>query len=827
MYQPPTNPTEPDKKTSSLDTVPHEEAQISTTPDKKEVPITQITQKVGAATRALGQHWSKQNRKTHIALITLIGGGTLLTAGWLIWRAIDRNLPDPQEVFTYARPGTITIKAEDGTILQQVGPATHEKLELEDTPKQLVEAFLAAEDRRFYKHHGIDFKSIARAFGANIWARDVVEGGSTITQQLARLVFLTQDQTMGRKVKEALLAQKIDTHLHKDDILEHYLNLVYLGSGAYGVSDAAWVYFGKELNALTLPEMATIAGMPAAPSDYSPIENPDLARKRRDLILQRMADSGFITKSAAEAAIREPIKLTSSLPKRLVVKFPYFTTYVQQELKKHVSAEQIEGGGLTVETSLNPDWQKVGEEAVKAAVSNYGYGEGFEEAALVAIDPQTGEIKTMVGGSNFEKSQFNRATQALRQPGSTFKGLLYTTAIAAGFSPYDGYEDRPLKVDGYEPLNAGRKYSGWMNLQDALTRSVNVIAVKLLMDVGFEPTIKMAKNMGIKSELKPVYSLALGSFEVTLLELTNAYATLADNGEYVESHGIRRILDRNGKVIYDGKNQKPKRVVDKDSVAIITSMLENVVNSGTGTPARLDDRAVAGKTGTSDESRDLWFIGYIPQLVTGVWLGNDDNYPTSGNSGTAAQTWYNFMSEATEKIPVREFPELPELDGREGTIKAKPIESANISYPAVPEGENSQSETAHQESGGNYQESSSSDYNSETYNDNSNNYSQESYDDSRSNEDSPSTSDSYSENSDYTPEEESHYDWENSGENLGENSESDFSEPAYEAPESEYLAPPEEIQIAPSESEVPAEAPPEEAPASNYVDIKPALPPKE
>jgi penicillin-binding protein 1A len=849
MYQPPTNPTEPQKKTSSLDTAPHEEEQRSAIPETQVAPITKIKKRVGSATGSIRRVWSNRNRTTQIAIVALVSGGTLFAAGWWAWRSIDRSLPDPQDVFTYARPGTITIKAEDGTILQQVGPATYEKLKLKDTPKQLIEAFLAAEDHRFYKHHGIDFKSIARAFGANIWARDVVEGGSTITQQLARLVFLTQDQTMGRKVKEALLAQKIDTHLSKDDILENYLNLVYLGSGAYGVSDAAWVYFGKDLNKLSLAEMATIAGMPAAPSDYSPIENPDLARKRRDLILQRMADSGFITESAATAAISQPIKLDPSLPKRLAVKFPYFTTYVQQELKKYVSAEQIEGGGLTVETSLNPDWQKVGEEAVKDAVANYGYGEGFEEAALVAIDPKTGEIKTMVGGSDFEKSQFNRASQAMRQPGSTFKGLLYTTAIAAGFSPYDGYEDKPLKVDGYQPLNAGRKYSGWMNLQDALTRSVNVIAVKVLMDVGFEPTIKLAKNMGIKSELKPVYSLALGSFEVTLLELTNAYATLADNGEYRESHGIRRILDRDGKVLYDAKKEKPKQVVDQDSVAIITSMLENVVNSGTGTPARLDDRAVAGKTGTSDESRDLWFIGYIPQLVTGVWLGNDDNAPTYGNSGTAAQTWYNFMLEATEKLPVKEFPELPELDGREGTIKAKPVESANISYPALTEAETNSETTASSESQeesqgdhdqNDYGNSDQSDYGNSDQNDYGNSdqsdygnsdqsdygnsdqsdygnggYAEDQYDDSGSNSSSREYS-SYSEEPYDAPLEESYSDY--------GSSDTDYAEPSDGGYESEYpAAPAEDLKILPYESEAPAP----EAPASEYVDIKPDLPPKQ
>ncbi|RMG05258.1 MAG: penicillin-binding protein 1A, partial [Cyanobacteria bacterium J055] len=689
MYQkPPTNPAEPEDKNSlPEETRTLKEEDTPSVSEEQIAPVTKMKQRVGAATRSVREAWSSQSRKTQIAIVALVGGSAVLAGGWLTWRSIDRSLPDPQDILTYARPGTITVKAEDGTILQQVGPATYEKLELEDTPKQLIEAFLAAEDRRFYQHRGIDIKSILRAFTANLWARDVVEGGSTITQQLARMVFLTQDQTVGRKVKEALLAQKIDSHLSKDDILEHYLNLVYLGSGAYGVSDAAWVYFGKELDELTLAEMATIAGMPAAPSNYSPIENPQVAKQRRDVSLQRMADAGFITESAAAAAIRSPIKIDPSLPKRLVVKHPYFTTYIQQELKKHVSDEQIEKGGLTVETSLNPDWQALGEAVVRDAVENYGYGEGFEEASLVAVDPRTGEIKTMVGGSDFEKSQFNRATQAMRQPGSTFKGLLYTTAIAAGFSPYDGYEDKPLKVDGYEPLNAGRKYSGWMNLQDALTRSVNVIAVKVLMDVGFDPTIKMAKAMGIKSELKPVYSMALGAFEVTLLELTNAYATLAANGEYLESHGIRRILDRDGKVLYDAKNLKPKRAVDKDSVAIITWMLEKVVTSGTGTPANLGDRPVAGKTGTSDESRDLWFVGYIPQLVTGVWLGNDDNAPTYGNSGTAAQTWYDFMSEVTEKMPVREFPELPELEGREGTIKAEPVEPGSISYPAAPTSE--------------------------------------------------------------------------------------------------------------------------------------------
>nr|WP_263011800.1 MULTISPECIES: penicillin-binding protein 1A [unclassified Laspinema] len=609
----------------------------------------------------------------------VVVSSTAGTLTWVWWR-IDRSLPDVSEVFTFVRDGTLTITTKDGTILQQIGPATRDKLKMQDIPPPLVEAFIASEDSRFYQHRGLDYQGVLRATVANILAREVVEGGSTITQQLARMVFLTQEQTAGRKIREAFLARKIEKNMRKQQILERYLNYVYLGSGAYGIADAAWVYFSKSVNELTLSEMAMIAGLPPAPSAYSPLVNLENARVRRNIVLQRMTELGYITAEAAAEAREQPLQVQASAPKRLKVEAPYFTSYIQKELPKLVSKEALEMGGLTVETTIDLKWQKMAEQVVKEAAELDGPAQGFEQAALVAIAPDTGEIKVMVGGRSFQESEFNRVTQAQRQPGSTFKGFVYAAAIAAGWSPYDGYEDANFKVDGYKPRNFGGKYRGWVSISDALTNSINVVAVKVLIDIGFEPTIELAKNMGIKSKLDPIYSLALGGSEVNLLELTSAYGTIAAEGKYHEPHGITRIIDRRGDTIYQGKSQ-PKQALDKETSAIVTWMLEPVVQQGTGAAAQLDNRPVAGKTGTSDEARDLWFIGYIPQLVTGVWLGNDDSYPTWGSSSTAAFTWRQFMEKAVEGMPVEEFPEIPErLDGRKEFIKTKPVTPNSIFY---------------------------------------------------------------------------------------------------------------------------------------------------
>ncbi len=601
-----------------------------------------------------------------------VGGSAIaLGGGWLV---LDKSIPNSTaDVLTFVRDDTITIKAADNTILQQIGPATYETLKIGEIPKPLIHAFLATEDRRFEKHHGVDYQGIFRAAISNVLAGGVVEGGSTITQQLARIVYFDQERTMGRKLKEMRMAQKIEHDIPKDKILERYLNLVYLGSGAYGVADAAWVYFSKSVNELTLPEMAMIAGLPSAPTEYSPFVNEKAAKQRRDIVLLRMQDSGYITPAQAQEAIATPITTKRSNPKRLERKANYFTEYIQQELPKYVSKEVLAHKGLTVETTLNLDWQAAAEEAVKKTVEREGRYEDFKQAAMVAIDPRNGQIKAMVGGKDFYNQQFNRVTQAQRQPGSTFKTFLYTTAIAAGFSPYRGYLDQPYTIRGYTPKNYGDKFRGWINILDALTYSVNVVAVKALIDVGWDPTIEIAKKMGIESPLIPTYSLALGASELNLLELTSAYGTLAAQGVHTKAHGIHRIIDQRGRVIYEA-NFKGERAVDEETSAIMTWMLRNVVNDGTGRAAQLDDRPVAGKTGTSDEARDLWFIGYIPQLVTGVWLGNDDNKPTGGASSTAAYTWHEFMVKAVKNMEVEKFPDRPsQLEGRKGIIKAQPI----------------------------------------------------------------------------------------------------------------------------------------------------------
>ena len=616
-------------------------------------------------------------------LVLLVGS---LSAGgatrfYRIWLTTNAQLPDVSELPTYERGGTITIRADDGGVLQKIGPATRDKLAYEDIPQDLIQAFIASEDQRFYEHDGVDFPAIIRATRANLLQGDVVEGASTITQQLARIVFLDQERSFQRKAREAILALKLQETYDKSVILERYLNLVYLGAGAYGVADAAWIYFGKPVAELTLSESALIAGMAPAPSLYSPLVDPEAARRQRNIVIRRMLATGAISQAEADQAIATEVATTPKQPKFLYSEFPYFTIYIQKQLGEVLPPEVIEAGGLVVETTLNVDWQRKAQATVQEAVDTLGRRQRFSQASLVAVDPRTGEIKAMIGGTDFNESQFNRATQAQRQPGSTFKAFVYTTAVAAGFSPYKSYADAKFVVDGYEPKNYGGGYSGNVSIQRALVSSVNIVAVKVLIDVGFDPVISMAQRMGIESPMKPTYSLALGASEVNLLELTSAYGTLAAEGQHIKAHGIRRILNSAGEVLYEA-DTTAEQAVDAETAAIMTWMLRGVVSGGTGSNASIG-RPVAGKTGTSERNRDLWFIGYIPQLVVGVWLGNDDSSNTWGASSSAAYTWRQFVSQLVDDLPVEEFPPLPQLAGREGSIEAEPFKPGRVTAGSI------------------------------------------------------------------------------------------------------------------------------------------------
>jgi penicillin-binding protein 1A len=601
-----------------------------------------------------------------------------------LWVVVDQSVSkySMRDPLSFAREGTRTYKGADGTKLLQVGSDTSETLKLWQLPDRVKNAFIAIEDRRFYEHDGVDYKGVARAIWTNISTRGLAEGASSITQQVARMVYLDNDKNFTRKLKEVRLAQKIEKEIGKDQILERYLNLVYLGEGAYGVADAAWVYFGKTVDQLNLQETATIAALPPAPNKYSPFKSPKFAQERRNLVLLRMQEAGFISAEEMKTAQAAPLGLKRKEHKQKFQQGRYFTKYVEQEIEsgKYLTKEQLALGGLTIETTLNPRWQEMAEEVVQSTVRNNRGS--FSQAALVSVDPRSGAIRAMVGGKDFEKNQFNRVVQAKRQPGSTFKPILYTTAIAGGISPNKTYVDAPFQVDNYKPKNAGKSFKGSISMRGALTNSINIVAIKILIDTGFQPVMDLAHKMGIESELKPYYSLALGGLEVNMLEMANAYSTFPTGGMHDKVHSIQRIIDPKGNVLYENK-LNPQRILETNNVAIAISLMRGVVTEGTGQNAQLAGRPVAGKTGTTDKERDLWFIGYIPQVVTAVWLGNDNNAPTGNASTTAAYAWGRFMSQAVKDMPVQQFP-VPNYDKQKAEIKLDPIRPGIMRTLAVP-----------------------------------------------------------------------------------------------------------------------------------------------
>jgi penicillin-binding protein 1A len=585
-----------------------------------------------------------------------VGAGIALGQAALVG-GIDALLPDARRVGSFNRPGTLTILSADGQVIQKIGPATREKLTTDSLPPLVERAFIAAEDRRFYQHGGIDPVGIGRALVRNITQRSVEEGASTITQQLARTVFLSQDISLIRKLKEAALAGKLERQLSKRQILTEYLNVVYLGSSAYGVADAAWIYFSKTPSQLTLPEAALIAGLPPAPSVYSPLVNPDLALRRRSIVLQRMQEAGFIDGMQRADAEATPLALQPAEPKYWISQAPWFSSWVQQELPDVLSREQLEVGGLTVRSTLNLSWQQQAQATINQ------YAPGPMEGALVAMEPGTGVVRAMVGGKDFNKSQFNRAAQALRSPGSTFKLFVYLSALKEGMLPERTVVDTPRCFAGYCPRNFGGRYLGRVSLVVALQNSLNTVAVSLLKELGFDKVIETARSLGITRDLGRFYPMAIGAYEQTLLDMTAAYAAITNRGIFVRPTPFEEILGPDGQLLWSRRvdGDRGRRAVGSDIADAMVWMLQQVVQGGTGGGAALADRPVAGKTGTSEGGRDLWFIGSIPQLTTGVWLGYDDSRETGNTSVVATLAWRSFMAPISKTLPVRQFPPKPQL----------------------------------------------------------------------------------------------------------------------------------------------------------------------
>ena len=602
-------------------------------------------------------------RRPTLITTALVGAGAGVAVAFaqvLLVQGIDALLPNVRRLSTYNRPGTVTVLSADGQVIQKLGPATREKVSAGQMPLLLQRAFIAAEDRRFYFHDGIDAVGIGRAILRNLSRGSVEEGASTITQQLARTVFLSQDRTIARKLKEALLAGKLERQLSKQQILEQYLNNVYLGSSAYGVADAAWIYFSKRPEQLNLPEAALIAGLPPAPSVYSPLVNPDLALERRATVLRRMREAGFIDDLQLQRAAATPLALRPAEPKYWTSRAPYFTSWLAQELPRVLSPEDLEVGGLTIRTSLNMAWQ----ERAQATIKRFAGGE--MEGAIVSMEPGTGLVRTMVGGKDFASSQFNRAAQALRSPGSTFKLFVYLTALKEGMKPEDIVSDASRCFGGYCPRNFGGRHMGSVPLWVAMQNSLNTVAVSLLQKLGFDRVIATAQSLGISRELGRFYPLAVGATEQTVLDMTAAYAAVFNRGIYVSPTPFEEILGPDGNLLWSRRvdGDRGRRAVPSDIADAMLWMLQQVVNGGTGAGAAMPGRPVAGKTGTSEGGRDLWFIGGIPQLTTGLWLGYDNNRGTNSTSAVAVEAWADYMRPLVKDLPVRQFPPKPVLTGR-------------------------------------------------------------------------------------------------------------------------------------------------------------------
>ncbi len=602
------------------------------------------------------------------ALVVFIGAALAGTS--LIYYVILKELPSIAALKDYRPSITTRVYADNNELIDEFYLEDRKVIKYEEIPKMVIQAFVAAEDARFFQHGGFDMQSISRAFFKNLEAGRIVQGGSTITQQVAKSLYLSSEKSYMRKIKEALLAYKIDRYLTKEEIITLYLNHIYLGHGTYGVEAAAQGYFGKSARNLTLPEAALLAGLPKAPNNYSPYLHPDRAYQRQAYVLNRMFEDGYISDAEKSRALSTQVRLRSIKPKDKIA--PYFIENIRRYIQEKYGSDVLYKEGLEVHTTLNIQMQKAARDAVEQGLKEMEEREKYEpgkvQGALLAMEAKTGAIRAMVGGRDFQRSEFNRATQSRRQPGSAFKPLIYTAAFDKGMTPTTVIVDSPLiypdpqQPDGvWKPQNFDMKFLGPTTLHNALIHSRNIITIKVLEEIGVDYAAAYAANLGITSPISRNLSLALGTSGVTLQELVRAYGVLANGGKRVQPYFIKKIVDRTGHV-FEETQPKEEQVIDPRIAFMTSHVMQDVVESGTGQRVRKLGRPVAGKTGTTDDTRDAWFMGFTPSLVAGVWVGFDQERPMGRQEvggRAAAPIWLYFAEKALQGTPIELFP-VPE-----------------------------------------------------------------------------------------------------------------------------------------------------------------------
>jgi len=592
----------------------------------------------------------KKKRAWPYAFAILFAWGLIFGAvGYSRWIS---NLPDTTNLLSKGPSREITLYDDQYRQIAQRGLTHGAMIDVRQMPDYVADAFIAIEDRRFRSHFGLDPIGMGRAFMQNMNSGHVVQGGSTLTQQLAKNLFLRPERTFDRKMQEALLAMYLESRYSKDQILTLYLNRVYFGAGVYGIEAAAEHFFGKSARLLTLTEAAMLAGSVKAPARYNPLADPDASIVRGTVVLRSMEDAGFIT----EAQRQDAASTRPRIVRESTQNTGYFADWVISQIPSYVGDINEP---IVVETTFDVALQSEAERALRAGLAQDGASLDATEGAVVAMTPD-GAVRALVGGRSYTRSTFNRATDARRQPGSAFKPFVYLTAFEHGHKPSDMMTDAPFSIGKWKPENYENKYEGEMSLTRAFAKSSNSIAAQLTQQAGPGAVVKTARRLGITSDLMAVPAIALGVFEVTPLELTAAYTPFANGGESVLPFAIQRITTKDGRVLYERKGSGAGRAMTAENAANVTSLMVETVTTGTGKAARLDERPSAGKTGTTQDFRDAWFVGFSADLVCGVWIGNDDNRPMkhATGGGLPARVFKNFMETAEAGLPVRPLTSL-------------------------------------------------------------------------------------------------------------------------------------------------------------------------